>query len=380
MYFPLTALYWVALSSLWFCPSVLAEVSEPAPAPSVAAVAPREFHDEIERDFALRSIGQIQITNMRGDIAIQGWSLDKIRVKAHRKALASTPDEAKRLFSAVDFRYKAIDGLIELSAEYGRGLSLDERLREREHPRTAMQMTVFAPAGLKLRVWGVDGKIIVKGWSTAVDARASSGAINIENVKSGGASVLCPACSIQLKSVKGAVRTMGGTGTIQLTDIDAPQTYVETGSGAISAFRVNGEQLYVSKDGPISGRELAGRIEFHGGSGPVEILESTGFLSGRTTAGSILARMREWRFADKAVIESIGGDIRLSLPADFSGDVDLHSGLGKAEIGFPVELSEDRPRPEASSSPGRITGRVGEGGELLKIFTSRGKIQVLKGG
>ena len=86
----------------------------PSPVPSAA---PSEFHDEIERDFSLRSTGQLQVTNMRGDIVIQGWSLDKIRVRARRHALAVGADEAKRLFSAVDFRFSNTDGMLELAAD-----------------------------------------------------------------------------------------------------------------------------------------------------------------------------------------------------------------------------------------------------------------------
>src|SRR4051812_26136582 len=59
----------------------------PNPTPSSSPQAPvREFQDEIERDFTLRSTGQLQVTNMRGNIVLQGWSLDKIRVKARRRA------------------------------------------------------------------------------------------------------------------------------------------------------------------------------------------------------------------------------------------------------------------------------------------------------
>jgi hypothetical protein len=359
----------------------------PSPVPSVVPTESHEvheFHDEIERDFAVRSIAQLQVTNMRGDISIQGWSLDKIRIKARRKALASNAEEAKRLFSAVDFRHQASNSLIELAAEYGRGLSLEERLREREHPRTSMEMTVFAPAGLKLKIWGVDGKILVRGWSASVDVRDSTGSINIESVKSGGASVLCPSCAIRIRSVRGPVRSMGGSGNIELSDVDSRLVYVETEAGSISASQVRGEQLYVTKSGPITARELSGRIEFHAGDGPVRITDSSGFLSGRTTGGSIHAQMRDWKFADKAVIESVQGEIELKLPLDFSGEVDLKSGTGTTELGFPVEITDERTVSRGgivpSRSPGQITGRVGEGGELLKVSSTRGNVRVIGGG
>lgn len=338
-----------------------------------------DFTDDIERDFTLRSHGQLQVTNLRGDIVIQGWSLDRIRVKARRRAKASSLEEAKRLFSAVDFRFSNTEGQLELAAEYGRGLSLQERLRERVQPRTAMQMTVFAPARLKLRIWGVSGKITLKNWDAPIDVRASSGEISLDHVKSGGASVLCPDCAISVRSVRGPVRCMGESGDIRISQVEGPQIYAETTAGALSLSRIHGEQLYVTKSGRLTGRDLHGRIEFHGGSSPVEISESSGFLSGRTTSGNIIARMREWSFADKAVIESIRGDIRLSLPSDFSGEVDIFGGKGPPDVGFGVEKLEDSDRLPPGGPKGRVQGRIGDGGELLKVYSAQGHVRVVRG-
>src|SRR5258708_2114515 len=89
--------------------------------------AEQEFSDEIERDFNLRSMGQIQLTNLRGNISVQGWSQDKIRVHARRRVFAENETVAKAAFSAMDFRYQELDGNIECSAQYGRGLEIHQR-------------------------------------------------------------------------------------------------------------------------------------------------------------------------------------------------------------------------------------------------------------
>jgi hypothetical protein len=384
---------WLAACLVALAPvAVAAAQTTPSPSPSASVVplpgpisgvaapaALSDFTDDFERDFTLRSHGPLQITNLRGDIVIQGWPLDKIRVKAKRRARAGTLSEAKRLFSAVDFRFSAAEGQLELAAEYGRGLSLQERLREREQPRTGMQMIVYAPASLKLRIWGVAGKITVKNWDAPVDVRAATGEINIDGVKSGGASVLCPGCSMQIRDVVGPVRCMGESGDLKLTSIDGAQVYAETVGGSLTATKIRGEQLYVTKEGRFIGRELNGRIEFHAGSGAVEITESSGFLSGRTTTGDIVARMREWEFADKALIESVRGDIRLSLPPDFSGDVDLFGGKGPPEVGFGVERPAHEARLAVTQPSKRIVGRIRDGGELLKVFSAQGRVRVVRG-
>lgn len=367
--------------------SLAAEGPVPNSSPTAALVgAPkevvREFQDTVERDFALRSIGELQITNARGDIVIEGWAQDRVRLRAVRRAKAQTLEEAKKLFAATDFRFRNQDRSIELVAEYGRGLKIEERLQERRNPLTSMDMTVLAPAALSLKVWAVSGKVIVKSWNSTVEVRTDRGPIRIESVKGGSISVLCPECSVTVKAVRASVRCMGGAGEIDLADVDGSQIYVESDSGRVRLSSINGEQLYVTKSGELRGDKLQGRIEFHSQSGNVFLTDGSGFLSGRSETGSISAKMTAWRFLDKALIESVAGSVSLELPSTFSGEVDLRSLQGKVASAFSVF---SRPTKAAevtalSSKPGsRLTGVVREGGEMLRLSSSRGDVTLLMG-
>ena len=140
---------------------------DPNPSPIAERAPLSAFHSDVERDYNLRSIGQLQVTNLRGPIAVQGWAQDKIRVKARRTVFASNPEEAKKLFAAIDFRYQETEGNIEFSGQYGQGLSIAERIRERAQSSdptriASMEMTVFAPSNLKLKVWASEGAVSVK--------------------------------------------------------------------------------------------------------------------------------------------------------------------------------------------------------------------------
>lgn len=333
----------------------------------------RDFSDEIERDFTLRSIGRLEIANMRGNITVQGWALDRVRVKAKRYVRAASQTEAKRLLAAVDFRYEASQGDIELSAEYGRGLEIQERLQERADPRTRMEMVVYAPANLRLRVWAVAGSVALKSWNSDVEIRTADGPIDVDSVKSGNVSLLCPSCAIRVHGVRGSVRCMGGAGSIAISDVKGPQIYAETDGGPLSVSSVVGEQLYVSQSGGVSGKNLNGRIEFHTRDAPVEISDSSGFLSGRTDSGRITAAMRDWTFLDRALIETGQGSIRLALPGSFAGDVDVWSRTGKMQLGFPLAQVESTQNPVSSH---RAIGRIGDGGGALKIYSDSGDIDL----
>lgn len=346
---------------------------------SATVAAAAEFHDEVERDFALRSIGTLHVTNLRGGIVIQGWAQDKIRVKARRRAVAPTAEEARRLLSVVDFRFRAVEGDIELSAEYGRGLGIQERLRERETPHTGMEMIVFAPSSLSLRVWSNEGAVAIKGWNAPVEVRTSSGEIRLEGARGGAVSLLCPSCAIAARGVRGSLRCVGGNGSVEVHDVSGKSVYVESTSGDIRASRVMaGEQLYVSKAGMIVGRELRGHVEFQTQRGDVDLQDGEGFLSGRTDTGHIRARMKSWRFTDKALIESVKGDIHLTLPRRFAAEVDLWSVNGKTRLGYPLEAITDS-RVVGPEPANRLRGRIGDGGEQLKVHSQLGNVEVVPG-
>lgn len=337
----------------------------------------RPYSDEIERDFSVRSVGQLQITNIRGDVELQGWALDKIRVKAQRTAGAESLDGAKRLLSGVDVRFRESGKNVDLSAEYGRGLDISERLHERRDPHTSMKMVVFAPMNMSVRVWAEAGKVSVKNWNAPVDVRTSTGAIDVSAVKADGVSTLCPGCAIRIAGVRGSVRCMGGDGDASLADVTGPQIYVESSGGNVIAERVSGEQLYVSGSGKITGKQLSGSIEFRTRQASVDFADLRGFLSGRTESGDIRATMRAWKFVDKALIESASGNIDLRLPMSFSGEVDLWSVKGKVDVGFPLQISESNQAvgPQPAS---HILGRISDGGDLLKVFSDRGDIRVAR--
>ena len=283
----------------------------------------QEFIDTLERDYSLRSIGLLQITNYRGGVTLKGWTMDKIRVIAKRKVLAQTEEQAKTQFSAMDFKYRAVSGGIEISAIYGQGLSIEEKLNERKNPALSMELEIRAPSNLNVTIWTVGGSVDIDSWNAPVRVRTFSGKVQAKEIHAAWFSLTCSACSAFLNKLKGSLRCIGGSGDIGLRDVLGQQVFVEVGSGKIVAETVSGMQTYVSKNGKISGKNLEGKVEFQTQNGEVDLRASRGFVSGRTIAGDIHIQMDQWRFVDKALIESDDGDVYLTLPSTFSGEIDL---------------------------------------------------------
>ncbi len=341
-----------------------------------------EFIDEIEKDYSLLSIGNLSVTNTKGDIHIEGKAIDKIKIKIRKTAIAENSEAAKKLFELADFRYQASGGgNIEISSQYNKELSIEERLHEGENTKIHSDIYISAPAKLKLKVWSINGKVILKNWHSGISIRSNSGTLQLENLKADEVSILCSSCAADLKNINASIRCMAGAGQIKLNNVSGKNIYIETSSGPIHLLNVQGGQLYISKSGPIEGQVLNGKIEFRAQESSVLLREVSGSLSGAVKTGDITATVKNWVFTDKALIESLKGDIRLTLPKVFSGDIDVWSIHGQASVDFPTTSIQESPNSSnsAASNLNHIVGTVKDGGELLKIFTTDGNIHVFKG-
>lgn len=352
-----------------------------AAAPVVAYGAEPEIHeftDQIERDFHLRSIGQIQFTNLRGNITVLGWSQDRIRVQAKRHVFAENETAAKAHFPAMDFRFQESDGNIECSAEYGRGLNIDQRVQERERPaefQSKMDMIVYAPSRLKVKLWTAAGNSSLKNWGNSAELRTVSGDVSAENVKGIRITALCQNCSAVLKGIRASIRAITDGGNLAIQDVEGQEVFLESAAGNIQAQKIRGEQqLYVTRSGNIGVKDTRGHVEFQTREGNVEVTGLSGFASGKSESGSIQLRAEQWEFRDKALIESLKGNISLSLPLAFSAEVDLKSNHGTVQSEFPIRRSADE-----NSSPNHLIGRIGEQtAELLKVSSDSGNVSLLK--
>ena len=341
------------------------------------ALYAQEFMEDSEKDFPLRSKVQLQVSNTQGDLFVQGWSLDnKIRVKARKRVVADKEAQAKPLFSGVEYSYRSSDENIEITSQYGASLSIEDRLQEKEHPRIHMDLTLFVPSKLKLQIWAVEGKVTLRNWNAPVEIRSNRGAIHIDSINTSLISLLCPSCSVQARNIFGSLRCIGGSGLIDLSRVSAKDVYVETDSGGIKLAHVEGNQLYVSKTGNVDGQFLSGKVQFSAHQTSIDFKEVSGLLSGRVEKGNVTATFKDQTFSENALIEAIHGNVSLTLPRRFSSEVDLWSVQGTTQLDFSLQRSEDARLSKRSAN--RLVVRVGDGGELLKVFSETGNIHLTR--
>lgn len=379
--FTVFCIFSLAWATLSFAVETLAPVA-PKPLNNQSKI----FKNTFERDYPVNSSGEFRFTNLRGPLRIEGWSQNKIHVKVERKVQADSEESAAIIFRALDLRFQAMGHDTELAAEYGKGLKIQERLKEREEPKTEMALTIYAPARRKLRAWVGDSEVEIHGWESSIDVRSNQGPIRAEKISAGFVKLSCPTCSMTVKNVRANFRGISGGGNVDISHLTGDKIYVETTSGEQTIENVKGGQLYVSRTGKLQAKNLSGRIEFHTRKGGVNFENCSGFISGDTESGSMNVHYHSldfWKSAEHSFFETDSGNISVNLPSGFQGIIEAASQKGKVYFGFPLQpLSNSKSLESkvdrAPISLHRITGRVGRSDRFLQISSREGEISVLR--
>lgn len=192
-------------------------------------------------------------------------------------------------------------------------------------PRTLtsawVELTVTAPSGTRLDLSTGSGRVEASGFDGGGQIHTGSG-------------------SVQVQDLSGDLALHTGSGSMTLQNV-AGRLKVDTGSGAIEVAGMEGE------------------LEAHTGSGSFEVRRATG--PARLTTGSGRVDYQGSPQGDCRFTTGSGG-ISLRMPANLNARVDLHTGSGSVQVGYPVEGLVTR---------SEVQGTIGRGGPTT-IFAETG--------
>lgn len=218
----------------------------------------------------------------------------------------------------------ALDALKVVSAQKGNLIELEIKAPREEsfsgiglHRTAYAKLIVRVPRETDIRASSGDGSILVERISGRISLRTSDG-------------------SIRASDLSGEITLDTGDGSITVDDADGRLT-VDTGDGSVN----------------VSGR-IRG-LKLHTGDGSVVL---------RANAGTVMEEPWEITTGD--------GGVTLFLPPDFAADLDAHTGDGSIRNDLDVEKAGEEP------SRRTLRGRIGKGGQTLRVRTGDGSIR-LKG-
>lgn len=149
---------------------------------------------------------------------------------------------------------------------------------------------------------------------------------------------------------------------------DARSLEIETLNGNIVVRGLDCPLRASTCNGFIRCQGPAGPLALHTRNGVIEVLGGASPASVGTINGDILVEVASVP-PEGAVISTVLGSIEVGVCAGLSADIEAETGRGTVIVDG-VALSS------AVSGAGRLAGRIGAGGPVLKITTRRGDISI----
>jgi hypothetical protein len=182
-------------------------------------------------------------------------------------------------------------------------------------------------------------------------------------------------------SVDYVVRVPSGAHVTAATgngDVVASQTVASvdftTGNGDVKVSSATGSVTAVTGNGDVSINGATGAVKLRTGNGDVHLRGKPESVEANSGNGDVIAEItgsgiRALRFTTGS------GDVSVSLPRDFTGEVQAESGSGDVESEFEVRMTPP-------VRPGRINGFIGTattGSPLLRMHSGSGDLHIRKG-
>jgi len=256
---------------------------------------------------------RVHIENLGGSIRVIGWDREEVAVKG---TLGSGAD-------GLDF--SGGPNRIQIEGDY-------------EHPPHGgnADLEIFVPQGAEVEVEGFSANINV----AKVTGQVAASTVN------GDITVACDAREIRIETVNGSLDITGKAARVEAESVNG-SVKVRGSSGEVEASTVNGELLV---DGGTFKRASLGTV-----NGSIRFV-------GNLAASASLD------------IESVGGDVRLVLPADVSADFTIATFSGE----IVNDLGPAAEKISRYTSEKELRFSTGSGGARVSVETLSGTVKLEK--
>ena len=156
----------------------------------------------------------------------------------------------------------------------------------------------------------------------------------------------------------------------------------------VLAPRQTSVSLTTVNDGDIRVQGLEGTLELNNVNGEIIAKEVAGSVVAHTTNGDVKVTMTRVDAKAALAFATLNGDVDVSLPGGFRGDLRMRSDNGEIYTDFDVQLSTSPARVEQQRQGGKyrleveqeVRGTVGGGGPEVQLRTFNGDIYLRKRG
>ena len=123
-------------------------------------------------------------------------------------------------------------------------------------------------------------------------------------------------------------------------------------------------------DVDVAGAKASVRVTT--GNGDVDVTTAEGPVDVRSGNGDIDVKISALRAKEDMAFHTGSGSVRLTLPANYNGELDATTGNGSIRSDFDLKV-------KGQLSPRRVRATIGEGGPMLRMSTGNGEFEIRRG-
>lgn len=341
-----------------------------------------------------------------GNLSVVPAGPGEVTCRVHARVFERDREQAQRRFERLQITAGPAEDGVQI---VGRVRPQDRR----SYASLNLRFELAVPRRYNLQLETRAGEIDIGALDGTVEAVTAAGNIVLQNV-TGETRVRTAGGNIRLGELGAGLVAHTAGGFIQVMDVKGDAD-LRTNGGAILGGRIDGQVqaqtaggdiLLQAAGGPVHARTAGGQIHIgetgdaveaqtdggsirvFGGRGPVQVrtaggsidlLDLQGAVQARTGAGRIQALIASTQLSlGASQLETAVGDVRVYLPADLR--VTIQAVIDNAQgyrirSDFPLVIEGTGGVP-AGTVRGR--GALNGGGEVLRIHTANGNIEILR--
>jgi DUF4097 and DUF4098 domain-containing protein YvlB len=308
----------------------------------------------VSRHFLLKEEGLVSLNNPRGDVRIQSWEKDYIKVIATKVVEGSNQKRMKKALEKIKVEFVAAEDNLHIKTDLGESRFKTFFLFDRvwnffSTTQGRVDYQLWVPPRVNVLAETRSGNFFIQGIRGDVKTKIVSGRMEFSSIQ-GNVEVETTSGGIELVEVEGDVNLSSLSGNISLNQV----------KGNILVRSTSGKLQMSSVEGTIRGYTASGKIVMRKIRGIVELIE--------TTSGDIQAELLE--VADDwlgMIFNSATGDIEVSLPRSLGANLGIKTVSGRISCNFTILT-------KGEFEPGALGGLINGGGPLLEIETISGDI------
>jgi hypothetical protein len=359
---------------VWFIISIWTQLSTPA------FGAPQLFQKQVEKDLALKRALPVYVNHRLGDVTIQGWVQDRIRVTLRYRTFAESETHAQAEFAKrtlVTFEGRE---RFEIRVGHPQGADLVTKMRDRARSPVHVDLEIKAPYQSALAlVLGEGQKLKLEQWRGPVDLTGMNNALEFSRLElARELTVSCIPCQVDLRDSSLQGRLVVGSKPVQITDVKTTGLSIDAGNEEVRVERSEGRMSVHTKSGRLNVNRFKGKIEFQSDEGAAFLNQISGTAEVQTQSGQIMLDLEE--VSGPVHLDTEKSDIQVSLQPQFEGSIDLLSLRGEVIVQFPYEpLKTAGAERYGPVSPGRVDGVIGSRTTpLIHAFSKQGGVRLIR--